>query len=178
MFSRRRGFSLAEALLASLLTGLLLLLLSSALTQFLRTQNKIREQDHSSQTTSTLLSDMRVDVLGASQVLQTSPHFRLRLPPAQDGVRVPLEFPAAPPAAFDPQAQTYLVDYWLDGPQKRLVRGVTAPDGSLSEQTVISPVTEFSVTNTTSRCFNVRLTVQEPANLQHYLVSLWRRVES
>lgn len=178
MFSRRRGFSLAEALLASLLTGIMLLLLSQALSQFLRTQGKIDELDQSSQLISTLLADMGGDVLGASQVLQTTPRFRLRLPAAQDGTRVPLELPAVPPATFDPLQQTFVVEYWLDANAKRLIRGVTPPTGSASEQTVLTQVTEFTVSNTTATCFSVRLTVQERNSPRHYSVSLGRRVRS
>ncbi len=173
----RRAATLLEVLILCAFLALMLLTMAGVLRQFFRSRSTMADRDLESQALQHILSELRRDVVGCYQLVQTSPQLEVLCLDSSQGARLPAAFPLPAPSptpAWNPAQGLMTVRYTHDSLHSILWREVTFSDSRNSRQRLAEGIQGFTVTPLTPQQLEVRFSWRGSGPVQAHQLLLHR----
>lgn len=161
----RKGFTLAEALVATTLLLLILTSLALLVRSYSGSSRASNVHDSSMSGARLALEGVRRDAEAAFQLItpvlrsNTAGSTLRLLRPDPEFARLPQDFPSSPPAFWDPYDPAGVVEVQYLPQGQALLRQVTFSDGTVRRTLVAEPLGGFSVTSLSDDTLVVRCSV-------------------
>ena len=173
----RRAATLLEVLILCAFLALMLVTMAGVVRQFYRSRTSMADRDLESQALLQLMAELRRDVAGCFDVVQTSPDLVVRCLDSADGGRLPASFPdpaPSPSPAWDPAQGLMTVRYTHDSLHSLLWREASFGDGRTSRQRLAEGIQGFLVTSAAPQELEIQFSWRGSGSLQTHQIRMHR----